>query len=266
MKFLDKLEKRFGHWAVPNVVLTLIVVQVLVYALVLGGRVDFSMLPLSPKAVLSGEFWRLFTFIISPPNIAGSAVSALFLAIFWYILWMLSSALEAAWGVFRFNVYLLCGVLFTIVGAFIGHLVSPQAGIVIYPDFLYLSFFFAFAVLHPNVEFLLFFVLPVKVKWLACFLGGMTALSIIFTPSLGDSIATLGSVLNFLLFFKGALVYSVESRKRRGKFAAQKRELASVAFHTCSQCGVTDQSHPDREFRYKTGASEAICVCDECRR
>jgi hypothetical protein len=265
MQILDKLEKRFGHLAVPNVMLTLIGVQLLVYAMVLTGRISFSMLPLSPGAVLAGEYWRLFTFIISPPSIAGGAVSALFLVIFWYILWMLSSALEAAWGAFRFNIYLLCGIVFTILGAFLGHFVSPQAGIVIYPDFLYLSLFFAFAVLNPNFELLLFFILPVKVKWLACFLGGMTALSIIFTPSLGDSIAVLGSVFNFILFFRGALVYSVQARKRRNGFAAQKREIENTAFHTCSQCGATDQSHPDRDFRYRSGASEQVCICDACR-
>jgi hypothetical protein len=265
MSLMDKLEKRFGHWAVPNVMLGLIGTQLFVYAMVLTGRISFEMLPLSPKAVLAGEYWRVFSFIISPPHIAGGAVSALFLVIFWYILWMLSSALEASWGVFRFNLYLICGVFFTILGAFIGYFVSPSATIFIYPDFLYLSLFFAFAVLNPNFEFLVFFILPVKVKWLACFLGGMTGLSIIVTPSLGNSIATLGSILNFILFFRGALVYSVAARKRRNEFAVKKHEIENTAFHTCSQCGATDQSHPHRGFRYKSGTTAQICLCGDCR-
>ena len=82
MTFLDKLEKRFGHWAVPNVVLYVIVAQLVVYALVISGRISFVTLPLIPKAVLGGELWRLFSFLISPPNIAGGAMSALFLAFF----------------------------------------------------------------------------------------------------------------------------------------------------------------------------------------
>ena len=72
--------------------------------------------------------------------------------------------------------------------------------------------------------------------------------------------------MNFLLFFRGALVYSVESRKRRGEFAAQKRELDDAAFHTCNTCGATDKSHPERHFRYKTvEAASAVCICEAYR-
>mgnify|MGYP001569134116 CR=1 FL=1 len=265
MRFLDKLEKRFGHWAVPNVVLYIIIAQLVVYALILGGQISFSTLPLIPKAVFAGEFWRVFSFIISPPNIAGSAMSALFLAFFWYIFWMMSSALEHVWGAFRFNVYLLSGVLFTIIAAFVGQFVSPAATIIIFPDFLYLSVFLAFAVNHPNVEFLILFVLPVKVKWLAWLAVALTAFSFLGAPSWGDRIAILGPLFNFFLFFRGALVHSVESSKRRKEFAKQKVERDNEAFHTCSQCGATDQTNPERHFRYKTVKGEVVCICDACR-
>ena len=66
---------------------------------------------------------------------------------------MMSSALEAAWSVFRLNVFLLAGILFTIVGAMLGQLVSPSSTIVVSPIFLYLSVLFSFATLHPNVQF-----------------------------------------------------------------------------------------------------------------
>jgi hypothetical protein len=175
MSLLDKLEKQYGHWAIPNVMLGLIVVQLLVYALILAGVLSFGAMPLIPSRVLGeGELWRLITFIVSPPKIAGGAISGLFLAIFWYILWMMSQALEAAWGAFRFNLYLLVGILFTVISSLVGQLISPSAPIVIFPDFLYLSIFWAFALHYPNMEFYLFFVLPVKVKWLAMLTGVFT--------------------------------------------------------------------------------------------
>lgn len=265
MTFLDKLEKRFGHWAVPNVVLYIIIAQLVVYALVISGQISFVTLPLIPKAVMGGEVWRLFSFLISPPNIAGGAPGALFLVFFWYLFWMMSSALEHIWGAFRFNVYLLCGVAFTIVAAFVGQFVSPAATIIIFPDFLYLSVFLAFAVNHPNVEFAIMLILPVKVKWLAWLAVGLTVFSVLGAPSFGDRIAILGPLFNFFLFFRKDLVHSVESRQRRNTFAKEKVERDNTAFHTCAECGASDQTHPERHFRYKTVDGAAVCICDVCK-
>lgn len=266
MSLLDKLEKQYGHWAIPNVMLGLIVVQLLVYALILAGVLSFGAMPLIPSRVLGeGELWRLITFIVSPPKIAGGAISGLFLAIFWYILWMMSQALEAAWGAFRFNLYLLVGILFTVISSLVGQLISPSAPIVIFPDFLYLSIFWAFALHYPNMEFYLFFVLPVKVKWLAILTGVFTALTVLMAGSTGAALAELGPILNFILFFRVAMVESLRAKQRRVAHAIEVQKCAEAAQHTCTRCGATDRSEPEREFRYRMEAGEAVCVCDACR-
>lgn len=83
MSKLDNLEKRFGHWAVSNVALYIVMAQLVVFAMILAGQVDFNTLSLDPAAILrGGEFWRLFSFVIAPPFIADSAFGALFLAFF----------------------------------------------------------------------------------------------------------------------------------------------------------------------------------------
>lgn len=265
MSFLDRLEKRFGNWAVPNMALGIVILQLVAYAMVLTGRISLDSIILEPIAVIKGgEIWRVITFVFAPPYIAEGPFNALFLAIFWYLFWMMSGALEAAWGVFKFNVYLLAGILFTIIGAFVGYFISP--GLVgISPQFLYTSIFLAFAVFHPNIEFLLMFVIPVKVKWLAIFVGGITLFGILFAPTWGYRLAGLGSVMNFILFFRGALVHSVQARKRRAEYTAQVKEAASEAFHTCSVCGATDQTAPERDFRYKNVSGEMVCICENCR-
>ncbi|CAI8261617.1 MAG: Uncharacterised protein [Opitutia bacterium UBA7350] len=266
MSILDKLEKRIGHWAIPNVMLGLIVAQLLVYLLILVGKLSFGAMPLIPSLVLGeGEFWRLFTFIVSPPKIAGGALSGLFLAIFWYILWMMSQSLESNWGAFRFNLYLLAGVFFTVVCAFIGQVMTPTAPIVIFPDFLYLSIFWAFALLHPNMEFYLFFVLPVKVKWLALLTGFFTVLTILMAGSTGAALAELGPVLNFVLFYRVALIESMRSKRRRSAYSKEVQIKAESAQHTCLNCGATERSDPGREFRYRMEAEKAICTCSVCR-
>ena len=178
---------------------------------------------------------------------------------------MLSAALDEVWWAFRLNVYLLGGVLLTFLAAFAVQLISPASTIVIFPDFLYLSVFFPFAVTHPQVEFLIFFVLPVKVKWLAWLAAALTALSCLGAPSWGERLAIVGPLLNFMLFFRAALLQSVGSRQRRAEFARQKSERDNEAFHTCSQCGATDKTHPERHFRYKSAGGQAQCLCDVCR-
>ena len=87
MRLLDRAERRFGHWAVPNVVLILIIAQLVLYACIIIGRVDYGAMLLVPKAVLGGEWWRLISFLLAPPSVATSLFSALFLAFFWYVFW-----------------------------------------------------------------------------------------------------------------------------------------------------------------------------------
>ena len=265
MKFLDSLEKRFGHLAVPNVVLMLIVAQLIMYALILVGRIEFVSLLLFPKAVLGGEWWRLLSFIIAPPTVAASVIQGVFLAFFWYIFWMISANLEEAWGVFRFNLYLLIGVVVSVVGAFAGQFISPGSLIFVSPYFLYLSVFFAFATLNPNVQFLMFFVVPVKVKWLAWFVAAMTAVSILGAPSFGEKLALLAPLLNYFIFFRSAINQSVANRKHRAKFEKSKRAVAEEPMHTCIACGATDRTNPELDFRYKSVDGDTVCVCASCR-
>lgn len=265
MKFLDRLEKRFGHWAVPNVVMFLIMAQVFIFGMILIGRVDFVSLLLIPTKVLEGEWWRLLSFLVAPPHVPTSVLNLIFLAFFWYIFWMMSSALESAWSVFRFNVYLFSGLIFSIAGAFLGQLISPGTMIYLSPYFLYLSVFFAFATVHPNIEFLMFLVIPMKVKWMAIFIGVITGLTFLFAPTIGDRVAILFPFLNYFLFFRGALSQSIESKQRRAKFESDKRATAEDALHLCSVCGATDKSDPDRDFRYRVVDGEPTCVCEQCR-
>ncbi len=265
MKFLDKLEKHFGFLAVPNVVLTLIVAQLFIYAAILIGRVEFVSVLLVPKAVLGGEFWRLFSFLIAPPFLPATLFQGIFLAFFWYIFWMMSQTLEAAWGLFRLNVYLLTCIVLAIAGAFIGQFISPGATLYVLPKFLYYATFFAFATVNPNMQFLMMFVIPMKVKWIAWALVAFGFIAFLGLPTIGHRIAFAAPYLCYLLFFKNALKQSAVSRQRRTSFQKKQRELQSQALHTCAQCGASDISHPDRDFRYKVVDGDAVCICEACR-
>ena len=76
MTFLDRLEKRFGSWAVPNVGLYLVLAQIATYTLILSQRVTIESLLLAPTMVLgANEYWRLMTFLFCPPFVAGSFIN-----------------------------------------------------------------------------------------------------------------------------------------------------------------------------------------------
>ena len=265
MKFLDRLEKRLGFLAVPNVVITLIIAQLFIYAAIIVGRLEFDSLLLAPKAVFAGEWWRLASFLIVPPYPAATLFQALFLAFFWYIFWMMSQTLESAWGLFRFNIYLLTSILFAVCGAFIGQLISPGATVFVSTNFLFYTTFFAFATIQPNMQFLIFFVIPMKVKWLAWIILGFGFLAFLSMPSLGHRLTFIAPFLTYVLFFRSTLKQSLENRQRRAKFESDRKEAMDAAMHTCYKCRATDRSNPERDFRYKEVEGDWVAICDECR-
>ncbi|MEC7608661.1 MAG: hypothetical protein VX964_00665, partial [Verrucomicrobiota bacterium] len=137
--------------------------------------------------------------------------------------------------------------------------------IVIFPNFLYISVFFAFAVLNPNFKFYLFFVLPLKVKWFAYFSAALLLFEVLTVSTLGERVVILMPVMNFVLFFRATLSNSFRSSQRRKQFQAQSIERSEQALHTCSLCPATDKSHPDLDFRYRFVEGEHVCVCSACR-
>jgi hypothetical protein len=164
----------------------------------------------------------------------------LFLAFFWYILWMMSNTLEEEWGSFRFNAYLLTCLVLAVVGAFVGQVISPAGTIFVAPKFLYFCVFFAFATLNPNIEFLVMFIIPMKVKWMAWILLAFGLLAFLAMPTIGH-------------------------RQRRAQFETDRRQATEEALHTCEQCGASDQSDPERDFRYKSMEDDMVCLCNVCR-
>jgi len=265
MNFLDKLEKRLGFLAIPNVVATLIVAQLFIYGAMLTGRVELEGLLLVPKAVLGGEWWRMASFMIAPPYVPMTLFQGLFLAFFWYILWMMSNSLEDEWGTFRLNVYLLTCVILAVVGAFVGQIISPAGTIFVAPRFLYFCVFFAFATLNPNIEFLVMFVIPMKVKWMAWIILAFGVIAFLSMPTIGHRLAFASPFIGYVLFFRDSFNQSIKSRQRRAQFESDRNQAAGVALNTCEQCGASDQSDPERDFRYKSIENDMICLCNVCR-
>lgn len=254
---LDFLERKFGRLAVANLTLYLVIGQVFVLLSAMAGLLDLTKFVLVPGAVLAGEWWRLFTFPFFPPP--PGWFGYLFVAFAWYMFYLMGSALEDYWGVFRYNLFLLTGYVFTVAASFITPL-SPATNL-----FIATSVFLAFAWLNPDYEFVLFFILPVRVKWLAL-LSWIGTGYLLAVGSWAVKLQVLASVANFLLFFARDIVLAIRYRRRQvegsvRQYAEAKR--GPEARHRCHVCNKTDLTNPELDFRYCSKCAGDQCYCPE---
>ena len=251
MRILDTLQRRFGRFAVSHVTEGLIACQVLAFLFQYGNPAFLDGIRLVPARVLDGQIWRLFTFVCEIPPM--HPVFALF---FWYLFYLMGTALENTWGTFRYNVYLLVGWVATVAVSFLQP--ASAASIV----FLQGSVFLAFAYLYPDFQLLLFFLLPVKVKWLALLQGIGYLYLILFGPLL-VKLLTAASVCNFFLFFWHDIFLRMRSGRRKMVHQAETIRQVNTPRHTCVVCGVTNLSDPKMSFRYCSKCAGSPCYCEE---
>ncbi|MCM2357928.1 MAG: rhomboid family intramembrane serine protease [Geobacteraceae bacterium] len=252
MKLLDKLEKKLGRFALPNVTIYLIAGQTLFYVLFLAGKLDRSQTWLSADLLLAGEWWRIFTFLFDPP-----LSNPLFAFFAWYLFYLMGSALEEQWGAFRYNVFLLIGCLMTVAVSFL----TPAFPVS--NAYIGGSVFLAFAFLYPDFILQIFFVLPVRIKWLAMVTWLYYGYLVLF-GGWYNRLLVLASVSNFLLFFGRDIAWLAKSGKRQ--MARQARQVSrreDEPFHRCTVCGITDKSHPRMDFRYCPQCAGQRGYCQE---
>lgn len=241
MNWINKLERKFGKFAIRDLIKYIVGLNAIVFVLVYVTRSYeiMHLLALNPSRVLQGEVWRLITYIAIPPD-----TSPLFIIFALYFAYMIGTALEQEWGSFRFNLYYLIGMLGTTIAAFITG--GSVSGV-----YLNLSLFLAFARIYPDYEILIFFIVPVKVKfmaWLQLFIIGYTVL----TQPIPQKLAALVSLLNYFIFFgKDSIRRSKLTRQtyyNRKRF--QSKMPTKTYIHKCTTCGITEKEDPDMEFRY----------------
>lgn len=252
LNWLDKLEKKFGRFAIPNLTMYLIGAYIIGFGIYYFLPGLFKWLTLEPYFILKGQVWRVISWVLVPPS--GSLISIIFIVLLYY---SLGTALERAWGTFRYNVYIFSGILFTVIGAFALYFIAGT-GMVGYGGlfstyYINMSIFLAFAVSYPDMELLLYFIIPIKMKWMAI----VYAVFILYDFIAGNFISRVtiaASLLNFVVFFlstkKG---YSPKQQMRKKKYQKQSRPhmtYSNGARHHCAVCGRTELDDPNLEFRF----------------
>ena len=267
MKWLDKLERKYGKYAIPNLMYYVIILYIVGFVInIVAPELYTEYLALDAQAILHGQIWRIFTFIIQPPN-----SSYFFILFALYLYYMIGKTLEYMWGAFRFNLYFFSGMLLHVIACLLIYLVfgmNFQMG----SFYLNMSLFFVYVALFPDAEFLLFFIIPIKAKWLGIIEGAYFAITIAagFIVPVGsplwfsllqagimalpaNSISALLSLLNFIIFFLGSNRNRFSPKQARRRTIYQKKvHVASQnnTHHRCAICGRTEKDDENLEFRF----------------
>ena len=274
MKWFLKLERKFGKYAISNIMYFMLGCYIIGLAIqwfapsvdTIYGEVGFydAYLSLNVAMILKGQIWRLFTFLLDPPS-----TSILFAAIMIWMYFQIGQVLEQVWGSFRFNVYLFMGILMNIAAAFLAYFLfglNTSMG----TFYINLALFLAYAVTFPDMEFRLFFIIPIKAKYLAIvdgiYYGFMVILSL-KAHSYGTTIEIVVSLLNFLIFFLITRDYrrvSPKNMARKNHYRSQvKKGNMKKGIHRCAVCGITDLDDPNMTFRYCSKCAGTYEYCSE---
>lgn len=263
MNWIDKLERKFGRYGIPNLTMYMVICYVLGYLLMVINPGMLDMLSLEPAMILKGQIWRLVTWVIYPPQTGSFLLFVISIFFFYY---PIGNSLERTWGTFRYNLYIFSGLLFVMAAAFLTYFFTGNVypyGIVFTTYYVSMSVFLAYAACYPNMQILLWFVIPIKMKWMGWVYGAIILYNIIYYIRVGAWVMTvpiIASFLNFILFFfSGISMYrfrpkEVKRRREFKKAMAQSRvdpaTGASVAKHKCAICGRTELDDPNLEFRF----------------
>ncbi|MCR5430870.1 MAG: hypothetical protein K6E58_06545 [Eubacterium sp.] len=297
----SKFEQKFGKYAIKNLTIYLIAGYVLGYLIYFINKDFYAMLTFNPYQILHGQVWRLVTWIITMPESLG-----IFTIIMLFLYYSLGRTLDRTWGSYRYNVYLFSGFLFTIVGAFILYFILMASGMPImvqgqalqganravamgqvigmYVTTYYIntSIFLAFAATYPDQELLLYFIIPIKIKWLGLVYIVFMGIDVVRTftsEGIISGILVLAmiifSLLNFLIYFFftrkkmgiGGVTFQQRKKKVQYKQRVKQADVHNTykngARHKCAICGRTDLDNPNLTFRFCSKCSGNKEYCED---
>ena len=264
MNWLDKLEQKWGNKGIPNIT-TVFLITTLFGTLIMyaaeentAAGIFYNLLAYNPNAILHGQVWRLFTWIFMPIN-SLSFWSLLFML----CLFMLGKSLESGLGTFKMNVYFIGGWLLNTLGGLIIYLIF-HVSIYLTPYYLLFSLYLMLGIFMPEAEMRLYFVLPIRMKWLVIVYFVELAYEIYSYFSQGASVGiALSAQIVFaiinLLAFVSACKNNLSVRNRRKQHKRQQqyqrqfstpRPGSGITHHKYSICGRTELDDPNLTFRY----------------
>jgi hypothetical protein len=265
-EILNSLEIKLGKFALPRILRWIASFQVLTWALSLFSPDFLEWIIFDRNLILSGEVWRVFSWIFFPrlPGFSNPVIAILFVVIALMFMFFISDSLESVWNFFRVNVYTIATIAcLTLIGVLIptGFAIGG-----LLTGVFYSAIFLAFATLFPNQVIHLFAVIPIKAKWLGIANAALLGATVLGSAApLVAGLIVISGLLPYLLVFVPAMA---DQMKQRGESAVRRHKFQSAtqaegeAFHECESCGATEISHPDLAFRVSADGEE---YCEKCR-
>ena len=228
-----------------------------------------ALLAFSPDLILLGQVWRVITFIFIPIN-----SNPILFIISLYFYWFIGTTLEREWGSGKFTVFYACGIVLTIIAGILLRLLGV-GNVYSFVNMYYvnMSMFLSFASLYPDMQVRLFFIIPIKMKWLAWLDLALFAVSCIRYIAGGAwmlCLLPLVAVVNYLLFFWSDIAAALGRTRYRHsrqtvnfKQATRQAQQQKGYIHKCAVCGKTDTDYPDLEFRYCSRCNGYYCYCED---
>jgi hypothetical protein len=285
---MGKFERKFGRYAIKNLSMILIICYAIGYLIYLIYPEFLNNLTLNPYLIVHGQVWRIISWILVPPTLGFDFFTLIMLFFYFSI----GRTLERTWGDYLFNVYVLSGILFTIVASFGVYiftvLVPPVSNeyymlggmnlFMQYVSLMYstyyinMSIFLAFALTFPDSMVLLMFLFPVKMKWLG-YIDGAYMIYLFIVSNVYTKVAIAAALLNFIIFFAITRRRRFGSPRQRMQRAARSREFRNtvrretpqrgVSKHKCAICGRTEITNPELQFRFCSKCNGNYEYCNE---
>lgn len=266
LRWVDRFCARHPRFGIYGLMKYLIIGNVVVWLFAMmdtTGTVIYY-LQFDPRMILQGQIWRLATFVFVPNSLG--LTNLLFLYFYYFI----GTSLEREWGSAKFNLYFFTGMILTILYGFLIY-ASTGSSMRIGAHYIYLSMFFSFATYYPDMQVLLFFIVPLKVKWLALVDAAFFIYSI-FSNAFPYCLLPVVAVANYLLFCGDILLpflaldkpirqKKINFRREVGRIR-REQQTAPYRFQ-CAVCGRTDVSNPELEFRYCSRCAGYHCFCQD---
>lgn len=260
---MNKIERfcyNHPYFGIKNLMLYITIANVAFWVLGAINRPFLSYLTFDAALILRGQVWRLVTFMLYPPS------TGLLAFIAFYFYYWIGNTLEQYWGTGQFTIYFFSGVILTIIYGFVIYFITG-VNVRLDSQYIYLSMFFSFAALFPDMQVLFMYLIPIKMKYLAL-IDAIFFIFAVITNPFPINLLPIVAVLNFLIFCGGDLIRRMPSRAsrntvnfRRESRRIRKEQEGKLYNHKCAVCGRTDTDYPGLEFRYCSRCQGYHCFC-----
>ena len=197
MNIIEKLERKLPFLSFPNLNLYMVVIFLVALAIdMINPSFYFLYLSLNVGLVLQGQIWRLVTFIFYPITSSSWLILSLIMI---YVYYSITKTLVMMWGNFKFNLYLFIGYISQIIAAFATYFILKRP-VIFVPSYTVFSLIMAFALTFPNAYFMIYFLIPIKAKYIA-YIEVAFYIWMFLGSGIEDRIAIICSAMNVFIFF-----------------------------------------------------------------